>query len=129
MEQLLKKKVIMDGNGHPISVGFTKKGNKKNKSSNHLNKNMMKITKRTVTNTFQESIENYRFNGSYTEEDNKVVSVNANVDLVIDEQTGEIENLGYINLKKSKGKDVKTICEELVNGVNNLIRTLVENEN
>lgn len=119
----------MDGNGHPISVGFTKKGNKKNKSSNHLNKNMMKITKRTVTNTFQESIENYRFNGSYTEEDNKVVSVNANVDLVIDEQTGEIENLGYINLKKSKGKDVKTICEELVNGVNNLIRTLVENEN
>ena len=89
----------------------------------------MKITKRTVTNTFQESIDNYRFDGSYTEENNKVVSLNANVDLVIDEESGEVENLGYINLRKSKDKDVKTICEELVNGVYNLVKTLAKDEN
>lgn len=89
----------------------------------------MKITKRTVTNAFQESIDNYRFNGSYTEEDNKIVSLNANIDLILDKETGEIENLGYINLRKSNGKDVKTTCEELVNGINNLVKALSGDEN
>lgn len=89
----------------------------------------MKITKRTITTNFQESIENYRFNGSFTEEDNNVVSLNASVDLITDSENDLSENLGYINIRKVNGRDVKTIYNEIINGISTLINTLSNDKN
>ena len=89
----------------------------------------MQIKKRTVTTAFHESVENYRFEGSFVEENDEVVSFNANVDLITDAENDIRENLGYINLRQVNGKDIKTICHEFIDGVKNLLNTLLEHEN
>lgn len=88
----------------------------------------MEIIRQTITKTFRESIGDYRFEGTYVEEDNKVISLSANVNIVVDEANDVVENLAYITLRKQTGKTVKDICKELIAGIQTLINNLDSDE-
>lgn len=86
----------------------------------------MEITKIIKTELFNAERGNYRFSGSCVREDGKITSVHANVAMVVDDDT--TEDLGYISIRKVAGKDVKTISEELLAGVQTLIRELKDED-
>lgn len=92
----------------------------------------MEITNTTTTVAFKESIGSFRFEGNFTKHNGKITDLHTSVAMIPeggDEQNGPREDLGWINLRKVNGKDIKETSQELIQGITNLLNNMCNEEN